>query len=114
MSLTLSQKIQVIYPSLKMPSDWEGIRLKNIGDHRGDFIDAWEHTTLARPTEEQLNNVDDASFLINIQNAQAKLLREAAYAKEADPLFFKAQRNEVSLNSWTDKIEEIRLRYPYS
>ena len=113
MSLSLSQKIQSIYPSLKIPSDWEGIRLRNIGDQRGDFIDAWEHSTLARPTEEQLNNVDGASFLINAQNAQAKLMREAAYAKEADPLFFKAQRNEVPLNVWTDKIEEIRTRYPY-
>ena len=44
---------------------------------------------------------------------QAQQQRAAAYAAEADPLFFKAQRGEVSMDDWTAKVEEIRTRYPY-
>lgn len=44
--------------------------------------------------------------------AQVDALRKAAYQDEADPLFFKAQRGEIDLSVWTDKIAEIRLRYP--
>ena len=39
--------------------------------------------------------------------------RAAAYAQEADPLFFKYQRGEATEQEWLDKIEEIRARYPY-
>ena len=44
---------------------------------------------------------------------QAQQQRAAAYTAEADPLFFKAQRGEVSIEDWTAKVEEIRQRYPY-
>jgi hypothetical protein len=39
--------------------------------------------------------------------------RAAAYTEEADPLFFKYQRGEATEQEWLDKIEEIRIRYPY-
>jgi hypothetical protein len=42
-----------------------------------------------------------------------KAARAAAYAAEADPLFFKVQRGEATEQEWLDKIEEIRARYPY-
>jgi hypothetical protein len=38
--------------------------------------------------------------------------RRAAYIAEADPLFFKWQRGEVTHEQWLDKIAEIRARYP--
>jgi len=44
---------------------------------------------------------------------QAQQQRAAAYAAEADPLFFKAQRGEVSMDDWTAAVEAIRARYPY-
>jgi hypothetical protein len=47
------------------------------------------------------------------QRAAAEAARAQAYAAEADPLFFKAQRGEVPLQDWTDKVAEIRARYPY-
>ena len=40
-------------------------------------------------------------------------LRRFAYQEEADALFFKAQRNEISIEAWYEKIEEIRNRFPY-
>ena len=39
--------------------------------------------------------------------------RAAAYATEADPLFFKAQRGEATMDEWNAKVAEIRARYPY-
>jgi hypothetical protein len=40
-------------------------------------------------------------------------LRAAAYAKEADPLFFKAQRGEATMDEWLALVAEIKMRYPY-
>jgi hypothetical protein len=39
--------------------------------------------------------------------------RAAAYTKEADPLFFKAQRGEATLEEWQAKVAEIKARSPY-
>lgn len=38
--------------------------------------------------------------------------RRAAYIAEADPLFFKAQRGEATVQEWQDKVAEIKTRYP--
>lgn len=38
--------------------------------------------------------------------------RAAAYAKESDPLFFKAQRGEGTMEEWMAKVAEIKARYP--
>lgn len=53
------------------------------------------------PTQEQIDNLN-------------KRLRSEAYVSEADPLFFKSQRGEATIQEWQDKIEEIRSRYPVS
>jgi hypothetical protein len=55
--MTLIEQIKAIYPELTaqdfMP--FEGtIALQNDSDGRGDYIAKWEHPTLPRPTEEQL------------------------------------------------------------
>jgi hypothetical protein len=44
---------------------------------------------------------------------EAQRNRAAAYAAEADPLFFKTQRGEATIEEWEAKVEEIRQRYPY-
>lgn len=38
--------------------------------------------------------------------------RATAYAAEADPLFFAAQRGEATMEQWRAKVDEIRKRYP--
>lgn len=38
--------------------------------------------------------------------------RQKAYMAESDPLFFKAQRGEATMEEWTAKVEEIKARYP--
>jgi len=43
---------------------------------------------------------------------KAEANRHAAYIAEADPLFFKAQRGEATVQEWQDKVAEIKTRYP--
>jgi hypothetical protein len=38
--------------------------------------------------------------------------RAQAYKTESDPLFFKAQRGESTIQEWLDKIIEIKNRFP--
>ena len=38
-------------------------------------------------------------------------LRAEAYRNEADPLFFKHQRDEIDKQVWLDKVAEIKARY---
>lgn len=45
-------------------------------------------------------------------SARAESLRQTAYQKEADPLFFKWQRGEATEADWLTKIEEIKTRFP--
>lgn len=52
--MTLYEKIKTLYPELQNTDFLTVIRLQNDSDGRGDYIAAWEHPTLARPTEEQL------------------------------------------------------------
>jgi len=41
-----------------------------------------------------------------------RMNRQGAYQMEADPLFFKAQRGEATMDEWLSKILEIKLRFP--
>jgi hypothetical protein len=43
-----------------------------------------------------------------------RVSRAAAFAAEADPLFFKWQAGEGTEAEWLAKREEIRARFPYS
>ena len=52
--MTLPEKIKVLYPELTDRDFLTVIRLQNDSDGKGDYIAAWDHPTLARPTEEQL------------------------------------------------------------
>jgi hypothetical protein len=38
--------------------------------------------------------------------------RQIAYMRESDPLFFKAQRGEATMDEWAAKVEEIKARIP--
>ena len=54
--MTLFEKIKTIYPELATFDFASGvITLQNDSDGKGDYIAKWEHPTLARPTEQQLD-----------------------------------------------------------
>jgi hypothetical protein len=58
----LYDKIKTIYPQLTLEDfspDGGTIQLQNDSDGKGDFIAKWEHPTLTRPTQEQLDGVTE-------------------------------------------------------
>jgi hypothetical protein len=54
----------------------------------------------------------DQSKLAAKKEAEAIAARKAAYMEEADPLFFKAQRGEATIQEWQAKVAEIKARFP--
>lgn len=66
------------------------------------------------PVELDQSVVDAAAVVIAEQQALAAIKRNraAAFRDESDPLFFKAQRGEATMDEWQAKIDEIRQRYP--
>ena len=53
--MNLYEKIKAIYPELTDRDFLTVIILQNDSDGKGDYIKEWNHPTLPRPTEEQLN-----------------------------------------------------------
>jgi len=47
------------------------------------------------------------------ENAEQRKKRGDAYREQADPIFFKAQRGEATIDEWQAKVEQIKARYPY-
>jgi len=58
--MTLYEKIIAIYPELATYDFAKGvITLQNDSDGKGDYIAKWEHPTLTRPTQIQLDGVTE-------------------------------------------------------
>ena len=59
--MNLYEQITAIYPELTPEDFFPGsgtIALQNDSDGRGDYIKAWNHPTLAKPTAEQLTALE--------------------------------------------------------
>lgn len=54
----------------------------------------------------------DQTKAAEIEKAKVVAARSAAYIAESDPMFFKAQRGEISLQEWRAKVAEIKTRFP--
>lgn len=78
----------------------------------GNTYDGLEwFSSTPKPTETEL----EAAWPTVQTELQAKEIdakRRHAYANEADPLFFKWQRNESTEQAWLDKVAEIKVRFP--
>ena len=57
--MTLYEKIIKLYPDLSIQDfNIRGtILIQNDSDGRGDYIIKWDHPTLAKPTQEQLDEI---------------------------------------------------------
>ena len=82
---------------------------KTIDDGAGAFDKEGNHIQLDQA------KVDAAAILVAQEQALASAQRNraTAYRNEADPLFFKAQRGEATIEEWQFKVAEIRSLYPY-
>ena len=55
--MTLYEKIKALYPELVAQDFMTVIRLQNDSDGKGDYIKEWNHPTLPKPTQAQLDGV---------------------------------------------------------
>ena len=77
---------------------------------RGDELE-WHDTEQTQPTEAEIQA--EVARLTALEPARiATEKRKAAYIAEADPLFFKAQRGEATMEEWQAKVAEIKQRFP--
>jgi hypothetical protein len=65
-----------------------------------------------QPNQDELDEIEKQKLiLLEELPKQIEMQRKVAYQNESDPLFFKAQRGEISLSDWLAKVEEIKQRY---
>ena len=77
---------------------------------RGDDLE-WLDTNQTQPTEAEITA--EVARLTALEPARiATENRRSAYIVEADPLFFKAQRGEATMEEWQAKVAEIKARFP--
>jgi hypothetical protein len=57
--MNLYEKIMSIYPQITEQEMLNFIRFQNDSDGKGDYIAKWEHPTLTRPTQTQLDGVTE-------------------------------------------------------
>ena len=77
---------------------------------RGDDLE-WLDANQTQPSDAEIEA--EVARLTALEPARiATENRRAAYITEADPLFFKAQRGEATMDEWQAKVAEIKARFP--
>jgi hypothetical protein len=77
---------------------------------RGDDLE-WLDQNQTQPSDAEINA--EVARLTALEPARiATENRRAAYIAEADPLFFKAQRGEATMEEWQAKVADIKTRFP--
>jgi hypothetical protein len=83
----------------------------NAGFVMVDGVITWTDTEQTQPSDAEIEA--EVARLTALEPARiATENRRAAYITEADPLFFKAQRGEATMEEWQAKVAEIKARYP--
>ena len=76
---------------------------------RGDELE-WLDANQTQPSDAEIEA--EVARLTALEPARiATENRRAAYITEADPLFFKAQRGEATMDEWQAKVQEIKNRW---
>jgi hypothetical protein len=71
----------------------------------------WLDQNQTQPSDAEINA--EVARLTALEPARiATENRRAAYIAEADPLFFKAQRGEATMEEWQAKVADIKNRWP--
>jgi hypothetical protein len=77
---------------------------------RGDELE-WLDANQTQPSDAEIEA--EMARLTALEPARiATENRRAAYITEADPLFFKAQRGEATMEEWQAKVAAIKTRFP--
>jgi hypothetical protein len=95
---------------IKKPQAIQSLRPNAEWVLRGDDLE-WLDTNQTQPTEAEITA--EVARLTALEPARiATENRRSAYIAEADPLFFKAQRGEATMEEWQAKVAEIKARFP--
>ena len=88
----------------------KNLRPNAVFSFHGDDLE-WLDTNQTQPTEAEITA--EVARLTALEPARiATENRRSAYIVEADPLFFKAQRGEATVEEWQAKVAEIKTRFP--
>ena len=95
---------------IKKPQAIQSLRPNAEWVLRGDDLE-WLDANQTKPTEAEITA--EVARLTALEPARiATENRRSAYIVEADPLFFKAQRGEATMEEWQAKVAEIKARFP--
>jgi hypothetical protein len=61
----------------------------------------------------EIVNQQNYDNYVSDYNKKQKQKRAEAYKNESDQLFFKAQREEIPMQEWLDKVNEIKTKFSY-
>jgi hypothetical protein len=61
--------------------------------------------------EIEIANQENYNGYVNSYNQSQKAKRAEAYKNETDQLFFKAQRQEIPMQEWLDKVSAIKEKF---
>lgn len=68
--------------------------------------------TSPKPTQAELDALWP-QVQTEVERGRVEAQRKAAYAVEADPIFFQFQRGDATEQEWLDAVQAVKDRYPY-
>ena len=87
------------------------VRLQDDSNGQGPYIKEWNISSVAQPTEEQLNAVDSAADLEERQNA-VRAARRTAYGDLGDQLDMQYHDSVDGTSTWKDHVAKVKTDNP--
>ena len=87
------------------------VLLQDDSNGQGPYIKEWNISSVAQPTDEQLNAVDSAADLSERQNA-ARAARKTAYGDLGDQLDMQYHDNVNGTTTWKDHVAKVKADNP--
>ena len=87
------------------------VLLQDDSNGQGPYIKEWNISSVAKPTDEQLNALDSAADLSERQNA-ARSARRAAYGDLGDQLDMQYHDNVDGTTTWKDHVAKVKTDNP--
>lgn len=91
----------------------DGLTVEYLAGHRRTARGKWvarSQVAAAKPTEEEIAAQREAEYQAALA-VRDEAVRQAL-AAEADPLFFRWQRDEVAKEDWLAAVAEVKARFP--
>lgn len=79
---------------------------------RAKWNGQWVFEDIPQPEPEPEPEPEPPEPTLEEQAEMLRMQRQSAYQEESDPLFFKAQRGEATMDEWQAKVAEIKTRFP--